>query len=140
MAKQNKVSGKVHDEKNGKYKIDKGNGPDETDVDIDLNGANNYEVDKLETDTLPQTIDDPATKQPVSIRWFNNFSIKENGNYIKKKYTVTIADLQSKLKVKNSKVVIYSETHDPQLYYLDPQPTGDTFELDDGDPGTGQSP
>lgn len=139
MGKQNKVSGKVQNKGNGNYKIDKGNGPDEVDVDIDLHGANNYEVDKLETDTLPKTIDDQDGK-PVSIRWFNNFSIKENGNYIKKKYKVTIAGLQEKLKEKNSKVVIYSETHDPQLYYLDPQPTGDSFELEDGDPGSGQSP
>lgn len=140
MGKQAKVSGKVHGQ-NGKYKIDKGNGPDEVDVDIDIPGGGNYEVDKLEvvkpdgSDVLPKTMPDGT-----SIRWFNNFSIKQNGKYIKKKYKVTIPDLIAKLKEKNSQLVIYSETHDPNLYYLDPQPAGDTFELDEGDPGTGQSP
>ena len=140
MAKQNKVSGKVQNQNNGKYKIDKGNGPAEVDVDIDLHGANNYEVDKLATDTLPKTIDDQDGK-PVSIRWFNNFSIKENGNYIKKKYTVTIADLPGKLG--KGRLVIYSDTHVPQLYFYEDYGgtiSGDSFDLDDGDPGAGAGP
>ena len=137
MAKQNKVSGKVQNKGNGNYKVDKGNGPDEVDVDIDLHGANNYEVDKLETDTLPKTMPDDPNGQPI--RWFNNFSIKENGNYIKKKYTVSITNLREKLG--NGKLVIYSENHDPKLYYYDDSKIkGDTFELDDGDPGAGGAP
>jgi hypothetical protein len=136
MAKQSKVSGKVQNKGNGNYKVDKGNGPDEVDVDIDLHGANNYEADTLETDTLPKTMPDDPNGSPI--RWFNNFSIKENGNYIKKKYTVTIGNLKEKLG--KGKLVIYSETHDPNLYYLDPQPSGDSFDLDDGDPGAGGSP
>ena len=138
MAKQNKVSGKVQNKGNGNYKIDKGNGPDEVDVDIDLKGSNNFEVDKLETDTLPKTIEDPDTKKPVAIRWFNNFSIKENGKYIKKKYTVKIDQLQAKLG--NGKLVIYSDTHTPPLYYYDGTINGDSFDLDDGDPGAGAGP
>ena len=137
MAKQNKVSGKVQNKGNGNYKIDKGNGPDEADVDIDLHGANNYEVDKLETDTLPKSINGPDGK-PVSIRWFNNFSIKENNRYIKKKYTVKIDQLQAKLA--GGKLVIYSDTHTPPLYYYDGTVNGDSFDLDDGDPATGGSP
>ena len=138
MAKQESVSGKVQNLGNGRFKIDKGDQSDEDDVDIDLGGPGNYVVEKLKvngTNGLPKNMPDGE-----SIRWFNNFSIKENGNYIKKNYKVTIARLQEKLKVKNSKVVIYSENHDPKLYYLEPQPSGDTFDLDDGDPGTGQSP
>ena len=138
MAKQNKVSGKVKDQGNGKYKIDKGNGPDEVDIDIDLHGAGTYEVDKLETDTLPKSIDGPDGK-PISIRWFNNFSIQENKKYIKKKYNVTIPGLQVKLKEKDSKLVIYSDTHDPKLYYYGPVDS-DTFVLEDGDPGGGMAP
>lgn len=137
MAKQNKVSGKVQNKGNGNYKIDKGNGPNEVDVDIDLHGSNNYEVDKLETDTLPKTIDGPDGN-PVFIRWFNNFSIKENGKYIKKKYTVKIDQLQAKLK--GGKLVIYSDTHTPPLYYYDGTINGDMFELEDGDPSTGAAP
>jgi len=137
MAKQNKVSRKVQNKGNGNYKIDKGNGPDEVDVDIDLHGANNYEVDKLETDTLPKTIVDQDGNS-VSIRWFNNFSIKENNKYIKKKYTVKIDQLQAKLG--GGKLVIYSDTHTPPLYYYDGTINGDYFDLDDGDPATGGSP
>lgn len=136
MAKQDSVPGKVQNQGNGKFKIDKGDQPNEADVDIDLGGAGNYVVEKLKvngTNGLPKKMPDGK-----SIRWFNNFSIKENGAYIKKKYTVTITNLQDQLR--GGKLVIYTETHDPQLYPLDPQPTGDTFDLDDGDPGAGGSP
>lgn len=140
MGKQAKVANKAHGQ-NGKYKIDKGNGPDEVDVDIDIPGGGNYEVEKLEV-VKPDGSYALPTAMPdgTSIRWLNNFSIKQNGNYIKKKYKVTIPNLIAKLKEKNSQLVIYSETHDPQLYYPDPQPTGDTFELEDGDPGGGMAP
>ena len=136
MAKQEKDNGKVKDEGKGKFKIEKGNQPDEVDVDIQL-PSGTYEVEKLKVKVggengLPEKIGDDT------IRWFNNFSIKENGNYIKKKYTVTINGLRQKLG--NGQLVIYCETHDPKLYYLEPQPTGDSFELDDGDPAGGAAP
>jgi hypothetical protein len=94
-----------------------------------------YEVDKLETESLPTHMDD---KTPI--RWFNNFSIKENGTHIKKPYIVRIHRLKEKLKEKDSKLVIYSDTHDPKLYYYDGTIEGETFELTDGDPAAGQAP
>jgi len=130
MGKQDPDSGKVKDEKNGKFKIEKGNGHNEVDIELQL-PSGTYEVKKLKVAVggekgLPEKIDN------YTIRWFNNFSIKEGGNYIKKKYTVTITNLKEKLG--SGKLVIYSETHDPKLYYLDPQPEGDSFDLEDGDP------
>lgn len=136
MAKQDSVPGKVQNQGNGKYKIDKGDQPNEADVDIDLGGAGNYVVEKLKvngTNGLPKNMPDGKP-----IRWFNNFSIKENGSYIKKKYTVTISDLQGRLG--KGTLVIYSETHTPSLYYYDGTINGDTFDLDDGDPGAGSAP
>jgi len=136
MAKQDSVPGKVQNQGNGKFKIDKGDQPNEVDVDIDLGGAGNYVVEKLKVNGangLPKSMPDGT-----SIRWFNNFSIRENGNYIKKKYTVTIGDLQGRLG--KGRLVIYSETHTPPLYYFDGPINGDSFDLDDGDPAAGAGP
>ena len=138
MGKQDPDSGKVKDHKNGKFTIEKGNGPNEVDLDIQLPADGSYEVKKLKVQVGRGEKDLPEKYGTDTIRWFNNFSIKENGAYIKKKYTVTITNLQEKLG--NGKLVIYSETHDPKLYPLAPQPTGDTFDLDDGDPGGGAAP
>ena len=138
MAKQDSVPGHVQNQGNGKFKIAKGDQPNEDDVDIDLGGAGNYAVEKLRVNGangLPKNMPDGT-----SIRWFNNFSIKENGNYIKKKYQVTIAGLSSKLKEKNSQLVIYSDNHVPPLYPYDGTINGDSFDLDDGDPGIGMAP
>jgi hypothetical protein len=135
MAKQKKVSGKVRDKRNGNYQIDKGNGPDEVDLDLELPGGQ-YTVEKLETETLPKRI--PDEPGGTLIRWFNNFSIQENNKYIKKKYKVKIPNLHEKLK--DSKLVIYSDTHVPKLYYYEGTIDGDTFELEDGDPGAGGAP
>jgi guanyl-specific ribonuclease Sa len=98
-----------------------------------MGGAGSYEVEKLEVKGLPDKID--GTK----IRWFNNFSIRhKGGGYVKQKYKVTITGLSNRGK---SRLVIYSDTHDPKLYYYDESKIqGDTFELDDGDPGSGQAP
>ncbi len=138
MAKQEHVSGKVQNQGNGKFKIEKGDQPHEVDIDIELPVNGNYVVEKLKTNVggpkgLPGEIDGNP------IRWFNNFSIKENGNYIKKRYKVTMPGLVSKLKEKNSQLVIYSDTHDPKLYYYGTI-NSDTFELTDGDPAGGAAP
>ena len=138
MAKQESVPGKVQNQGSGKFKIDKGDQPHEVNVDLDLPANGNYVVEKLRVhiggpNGLPAEIDGQT------IRWFNNFSIKENGNYIRKKYTVSVENLRGKLG--NGKLVIYSENHVPKLYYYDASKiSGDTFELDDGDPGTGGAP
>jgi len=92
MAKQENVPGKVQNQGSGKFKIDKGDQPNEVDVDLDLPENGNYTVEKLRAhgggpNGLPEKID------THTIRWFNNFSIKENGNYIKKKYIVSINNL-----------------------------------------------
>jgi hypothetical protein len=137
MAKQKKVDNKVKKDKDKDWKFTIEPAlPSEVNVEIDLEVSGKYEVDKLETETLPTNMPEPDNAR---IGWFNNFSIKENGNYIKKKYKVTIPGLISKLKEKNAQLVIYSDTHDPKLYYYG-NITSDTFELTDGDPGVGGSP
>ena len=138
MAKQESVPGKVQNQGSGKFKIDRGDQPNEVDVDLDLPVTGSYVVEKLRAHAGgPNGL--PAEIDGKTIRWFNNFSIKENGNYIKKKYIVSITNLREKLG--NGKLVIYSENHDPKLYYYDDSKIkGDTFELDDGDPGAGGAP
>lgn len=139
MAKQDRVTGKVRDRGNGRFQIEKGDQPNETDIDLDLPADDNYEVDKLRTNVggpngLPREIDGKT------IRWFNNFSIKQNGNYIKKKYTVRIPELSARLG--KGKLVIYSDTHEPKLYYYDGSINYNdgSFELEDGDPAAGGAP
>ena len=136
MAKQQKVGNKVKKDKDKdwKFTIETAE-PNEVEIELDLLTSSSYEVDKLETETLPTQMPD---KKPI--RWFNNYSIQENKKYIKKKYNVIIPGLQSKLKEKNSRLVIYSDTHDPKLYYYEGTINGDTFELTDGDPANGMSP
>ena len=137
MAKQRKVDNKVKKDKDKDWKFTIEPAlPNEVSMEIDLEVSGKYEVEKLETETLPTKMPEPDN---TAIRWFNNFSIKENGNFIRKKYKVTIPGLVSKLKEKNSKLVIYSDTHDPKLYYYG-DISSDTFELDDGDPGGGMAP
>jgi hypothetical protein len=137
MAKQDQVTGRVRDRGNGRFQIERGDQPNEADIDLELPADGTYEVAKLRANVggpngLPREI------EGNTIRWFNNFSIKQNGNYIKKKYKVRIPDLGAMLG--KGKLVIYSDTHDPKLYYYDGTIDGDTFELTDGDPATGGSP
>ena len=138
MAKQDKVPGKAKKEGDGnrRYKIEPAE-PDEVELELELLEGGNYEVEKLETESLPRRMPEPDNK---TIQWFNNFSIKEHGRYISKPYKVKIPNLREKLKLKNSRVVIYSDTHDPKLYYYEGGLDGDTLELNDGDPATGMSP
>ena len=131
MAEQNKVvvPGKVQKDSNRKFKIRKDK-TDEVDVDVEILEDGNYEVDKLSIDGLPTHMFDGT-----AIRWLNNFSIKKNGQYINQRYKVTIPGLSAR---GNSRLVIFDGNGDP--YYYTGAIVNDTFELTDGDPGTGMAP
>lgn len=138
MAKPDKivVSNKVHRDKdnNKKFKIEKGNQPNEVDIEIDILETGNYEVEKLKVDELEKKM--PQMPDGTSIRWLNNFSIKQNGQYIKgKTYTVTVPGLSER---GSSRLVIYDDARG--LYYYDGTINGNTFDLTDGDPGVGTGP
>jgi hypothetical protein len=132
MAEQKKVvvPGKVQKDSNRKFKIKKDKSS-EVDVDIEIEEDGDYQVDKFSVDGLPTNMYDDK-----SIRWFNNFGIKKNGQYINQKYKVTIAGLVNLLG--NSKLVIFDGNGDP--YYYTGAITNDTFELTDGDPSAGGAP
>ena len=128
---QNKVviPGKVQKSSNKKFKIQKHNNS-EVDVDIEIEEDGEYEVDKLSVDDLPANMYDGTP-----IRWFNNFAIKKNGQYINQPYKITIAGLS---KLGKSRLVIFDGNGDP--YYYTGAIVNDTFEMTDGDPGTGSAP
>ena len=127
---QNKVvvPGKVEKDKsnNKKYKISKDKNS-ESDITIELTGDGEYEVEKLSVDGLPAAMADGST-----IRWFNNFAIKKNGQYINERFFVTIPDGGS------SKLVIFDGNGNP--YYYTGEIKNNTIELTDGDPAGGFSP
>jgi hypothetical protein len=137
MAKPEKivVPDKVRRDKNNnkKFKIEKGNQPNEVDIEIDILGTGNYDVDKLKVDDVEKEY--PQMPDGKPIRWLNNFSIKQNGRYIQQTYKVTVPGLSKR---GDSILVIYSEADG--LYPYDGKIEGDTFELSDGDPATGMSP
>jgi hypothetical protein len=126
------IPGKVEKEKNSdrKFKIKK-NKESELDVDIDILQDGNYHVDKLETDLLPTNMPDGTL-----IQWFNNFSIKQNGEYINQRYKVKIPGLSKR--IADSRLVIFNGNG--ELYYYEGIVENDTFELTDGDPAAGQAP
>jgi hypothetical protein len=128
---QNKVviPGKVQQVNNRKFKIKKDK-DNEVDVDIDIAEDGTYEVEKLSIDGLPATMHDGNP-----IRWFNNFAIKKNGQYINQRYTITLPGLSN---WGSSRLVIFDGNGNP-YYYTGPI-TGDTFEMTDGDPATGAAP
>ena len=132
MARQNKVvvPGKVQKNNSKKFKIQKDKAS-EVDVDIDIEEDGEYEVDKLSVDGLPTHMYDGNP-----IRWFNNFAIKKNGQYINQPYKITIQGLVSLLG--SSKLVIFDGNGDP--YYYTGAIVNDTFEVTDGDPAPGQAP
>lgn len=127
---QNKVviPGKVekHKSHNKKHIIRK-HEDHESDVTIELTGEGDYIVEKLSVDGLPAAMIDGTP-----IRWFNNFSIKKNGQYINERFFVTIPDPGK------SRLVIYDGNGNPYYY------TGDinngVIELTDGDPAGGFAP
>ena len=119
-----KVKQDKHDPK--KYKIEKEK-KTESDVTVQLTGDGDYNVEKLSVDGLPTEMNDGT-----AIRWFNNFSIKKNGQYINERYFVTIPDGGS------SRLVIFDGNGNP--YYYTGEIKNNTFELTDGDPATGWVP
>ena len=133
MADQNKVviPGRVQkdNQKRKKFKIKK-HKDNEVDIDIEIDEDGDYEVDKLSIDGLPTTMPDG-----VPIRWFNNFSIKKNGQHINQKYKVAIPGISNMGK---SRLVIYEGSGDP--YYYPGPIVNDTIELMNGDPGIGGGP
>jgi len=131
MADQNKVvvPGKVQKDSNRKFKIKKDKAS-EVDTDIEILEDGDYEVDKLSVDGLPTNMYDGNP-----IRWFNNFAIKKNGQYINQKYKVTIPGISN---MGSSRLVIFDGNGDP--YYYTGTIVNDTFEMTDGDPGIGGSP
>lgn len=131
MANRKKVPvpGKVKNQGNGKFKIEKDKN-NETDIDIDVLENGDYEVEKLSVDDLPATMPDGNP-----IRWFNNFAIKKNGQYINQRYKVTIPGISN---MGRSRLVIFDGNGDP-YYYTGPI-ANDTFELSDGDPAVGSAP
>ena len=131
MADQNKVvvPGKVQKDSNRKFKI-KNDKTSEVDTDIEILEDGNYEVDKHSVDGLPTNMYDGNP-----IRWFNNFAIKKNGQYINQKYKVTIPGISN---MAGSRLVIFDGNGNP--YYYTGAIVNDTFELTDGDPATGGSP
>ena len=132
MVRQNKVvvPGKVQKDNSRKFKIKKDKAS-EVDVDVEIEEDGDYVVDKLSVDGLPTNMNDGT-----SIRWFNNFAIKKNGQYINQPYKITIQGLASLLG--NSKLVIFDGNGDP--YYYTGAITNDSFELTDGDPSVGGGP
>lgn len=128
---QNKVvvTGKVQQENSKKFKIKKDK-DSEVDVDVEIEEDGVYEVDKLSIDGLPTNMNDGT-----SIKWFNNFAVKKNGQYINQRYKVTIAGVSN---MAPSRLVIFDGNGDP--YYYTGAITNDTFELTDGDPAIGRGP
>jgi hypothetical protein len=108
-AAQNKVvvSNKVQKNNSKSFKIGKDK-PFEIDADIEIDDDGTYEVDKLSVDGLPTAMNDGTP-----IRWFNNFAIRKNGQYINQKYRVKIAGLSS---LGKSRVVIFDGNGNPYYY------------------------
>jgi hypothetical protein len=132
---QNKVvvPGKVEKDRtnNRKFKIAKDK-TNEVDAYVEIvddpkDAGITFVIDKLSVDGLPITMHDGT-----AIRWFNNFAIRRNTEYINQRYFVTIAGLSA------SKVVIFDGNGDP--YYYTGAVTNDTIELTDGDPAVGAAP
>ncbi len=128
---QNKViiPGKVDKDKSNpkKFKVKKDKGS-ESDIEIEVTGDGDYDVQKLSVNGLPDKMPDGA-----SIRWFNNFIIKKNGQVIKEKYFVKIPEGE-----KGSRLVLIDSRGEP-YYYLG-EIKNNTIELTDGDPSSGWSP
>ncbi len=128
---QNKVviPGRVQRDSSRKFKIKKDK-DSEVDVDIEIDEDGTFEVDKLSIDGLPTQMYDGTP-----IKWFNNFAIRRNGQYINQRYKVRIAGISS---IAPSRLVIFDGNGDP-YYYTGPI-VDDTFEMTDGDPAVGQGP
>ena len=128
------VPGKVQKTNNKKFKIQKAK-TGEVDVDIEIYDDGDYEVDKLSIDNLPAAMDDGTP-----IHWFNNFSIKKNGNYINQSFKVTIPGAGSLRSAKKNLVIFDGNTNNGKPFVFTGDISNDTFELTDGDPAVGSSP
>lgn len=128
---QNKVviTGRVQKNSSKNFRIRKDK-ESEVDVDIEIVDDGDYQVDKLSIDGLPTNMYDGT-----SIRWFNNFAIKKNGQYINQRYKITIPGISN---LGASKLVIFDGNGDP--YYYTGAIVNDTFEMTDGDPALGTAP
>lgn len=131
MAEQKKVviPGKVQKANSRQFKIKKDK-DSEIDAEIEVLEDGTYDVDKLSIANLPTNMKDGA-----AIRWFNNFAVKKNGQYINQKFKVTMAGISN---LGSSRLVIFDGNGDP--YYYTGDIVNDTFELTDGDPAIGGSP
>lgn len=128
---QNKIviTGRVQKNSSKNFKIRKDK-ETEVDVDIEIVDDGDYQVDKLSIEGLPTNMYDGA-----SIRWFNSFAIKKNGQYINQRYKITIPGISN---MGASKLVIFDGNGDP--YYYAGAIVNDTFEMTDGDPALGAAP
>jgi hypothetical protein len=128
---QNKVviAGKVQKNSSRNFKIRKDK-DSEYDVDIEILEDGDYQVDKLSTDGLPTNMHDGT-----SIRWFNNFAVKKNGQYINQRYKITVPGISN---LGGSRLVIFDGNGEP--YYYTGAIVNDTFEMTDGDPAVGSAP
>lgn len=99
------------------------------DVDLEFEDDGAYEIETLDLIDLPTEING------TPIRWFHNFGIKRNGQYLKKKYKLKIAGISN---LGASKLVICDSSGIPQYYAG--QIVDDTIELTDGDPAGGAAP
>jgi len=128
---QNKVviPGRVDKANNRKFRIKKDK-ISEVDIDIEIDEDGDYQVDKLSVDGLPTAMHDG-----VAIRWFNNFAVKKNGQYINQRFKVTIPGISN---MGSSRLVIFDGNGNP--YYYTGEIVNDTFELTDGDPAIGGAP
>lgn len=130
MQNKNVIPGKIDRLSKKNFKIQKDRAS-EIDADIEIMEDGDYEVEKLSTEGLPTHMGDGT-----SIRWFTNFAIKKNGQYINQRYFVTIAGLSSP----KSKVVILDRSSKDAPYYYTGKVVNDTIELTDGDPSVGGGP
>jgi hypothetical protein len=123
------IPGKVEKHKsNPKRFIVRKHHASETDIEVEVTGDGDYEIEKLSLEGLPEKMPDGTL-----IRWFNNFHVKKNKQIIKEKYFVTIPEGQ-----KGSRLVIVDSKGEP--YYYKGEIKNGVIELTDGDPGTGWCP
>jgi hypothetical protein len=139
MAIQKRViDGKVKKNSSKNFRIEKVKDT-ERDVDINIEEDGVYEVEKLSVDDLPATYVD-GKGNTSSILWFNNFSIKKNGQYINQSFKVTITGL-SAVRAEGKKIVIWDgNTNNGKPWEFTGDVTDDTMELTDGDPAIGGAP
>lgn len=123
MQRKRPVKGKVKKLNAGKFEIEKGTLPGETNLTIELSDDGDYTVEKLEVEDLPKNMPDGR-----KIQWFNNFEIKTNGKPIN--YSVTIPGLVGK-----TKVVVCGSNGIP----VEIDAVNGVIRLTDGDPGIGKT-